>query len=110
MSARWTGYRKMPGSVTLAPAQGIFLYVISDLKQFVLVAQNVVMISSLPQLGPERLPVCLIEVVGIRFKPLYDLGQGVAPILSRQIQQQMNMDRHEDITVHSDAGIHGGNG
>ena len=100
----------MPVSVTLAPAQGIFLYVISDLKQIVLVAQNVVMISSLPQLGPERLPVCLIEVVGIRFKPLYDLGQGVAPILSRQIQQQMNMVRHDDITVHSDAGIHGGNG
>ena len=69
----------MPGSVTLAPAQGIFLYVISDLKQIVLVAQNVVMISSLPQLGPERLPVCLIEVVGIRFKPLYDLGQGGGP-------------------------------
>ena len=82
MSARWTGYRKTPGSVPLTPAQGVFLYVISDLKQIVLVAQNVVMISSLPQLGPERLPVCLIEVVGIRFKPLYDLGQGVAPILS----------------------------
>ena len=68
------------------------------------------MISSLPQLGPERLPVCLIEVVGIRFKPLYDLGQGVAPMLPRQIQQQMDVVWHNDITVHSDAGIHGGNG
>ena len=110
MSARWTGYRKTPGSVTLTPAQGIFLYVISDLKQVVFVAQNVVIISSLPELGAEWLTIFLIEVVGIRFEPLYNFGQGAAPILTRQIQQQMDMVRHDDITVQSNAGIHGGDG